>query len=502
MKPPFAHQVAGTAAVVAHPRYYLGDVMRLGKTRQAIDAAQVLWERGELDSVLVVAPGQIARSVWADLERGQIAEYTRVPANLTLVRADGVKSWANDLPRDRPALSWYVTNYELARRPERLEKLLPLCGPRTMLVLDEANAVKSPRSDQTKACWKMADRCGRVLLLSGTPNGDNPGDLYAPFKILDWKIVGCSDWFQFRAKYAKMGGFRRLCKVPETDPKTGRRVWKARRVPVQIVGWVNLEDLYDRTRPYILRRTLDEVFDLPPALDPVTVEVPLRPATWAIYRALRDQALTVLTSGERVTASQAGVLALRLSQLTSGLVRVDGDPVDAPRLFSDEKMVAVLEWHAARLNEDPLFRAVFWCRFRAEAERLAGHLACRVPTRLLYGDQTPDERAEAVQFLGPGSPERAAALVGIAKTGGIGLDLSGASTTAYVSNEYSHVVRAQADARVLGPNQRRPCAYFDFVATGPEGQKTVDHAVLRALQKKEDLATWGAARWAAELGEE
>jgi hypothetical protein len=129
----------------------------------------------------------------------------------------------------------------------------------------------------------------------------------------------------------------------------------------------------------------------------------------------------------------------------------------------------------------------------------------RMPTgavRLLYGGQTTEERAEAIALLGPGCADRPAALVGIAKTGGLGLDLSGASTTVFISNEYSLMVRDQASARVLGPNQKRPCAYFDLVATGPAGQKTVDHAVLKALRGKADLAGWGAARWAAELREE
>lgn len=105
-------------------------------------------------------------------------------------------------------------------------------------------------------------------------------------------------------------------------------------------------------------------------------------------------------------------------------------------------------------------------------------------------------------MLGPGCQDRPAALVGTAKTGGLGLDLSGASTTVYASNDYSLMTRTQSAARVLGPNQKRPCAYFDIVATGPAGQKTVDHTVLKSLHGKEDLAGWGAARWAAALKEE
>lgn len=496
MRPPFKHQTEGVRWLLGKPGALLADVMRLGKTRQAIDVAQELFlRRGEIDQVIVVAPGEIARSVWADPERGQIAEFTRVPSELTLIRADGTKSWASGGTVGQ-RLIWYVTNYELARRPERLEVLLTLATPRTLLILDEAVAVKSPTSKQTHAMYRLRQKCGRVLLLNGTPHGDNPGDLFAPFQIIDRRILECDNWYQFRAKYAKMGGFRRLVRRRGEDGK-----WKQRREPVQIVGWVNLDDLYARTAPYILRRTLDQVFDLPPALDPVTLEVPLSGASWERYKTLRASAILELEGGGRVTAEQAGVHVMRLSQLTSGFVGgVDGSP--EPVDVSSEKLDLILRWHAERLEEDPRFRVIFWCRFRHEAERLHAALTARCESRLLYGGQTPEERTAALRLLGPGCEDRAASLVGIARTGGLGLDLSGASTTVYVSNDYSNVVREQSAARTQGPNQKHPCAYFDLVATGPAGQKTVDHTVLKALRGKEDLASWGSAAWAAALREE
>lgn len=496
MKPPFKHQTEGVEWLLSHPHAVLGDVMRLGKTRQAIDLAQALFERKEIDSAIVVAPGEIARSVWADPEKGEIVKFTRVPVELTLIRATKTTTVMNEARWGKVPLSWYVTNYELARRPERLSALLGLASKRTLLILDEGVAVKSPTSKQTRAMYDLRQRCGRVVILNGTPSGDNPGDLYAPFKILDPAILGCSNWYQFQAKYAIMGGFRRLVKRRDEDGK-----WRKRREPVQIVGWTNLEDLYARTAPFILRRTLDQVFpDMPKALDPVSIEVPLSAESWRRYKQFRDTAILELESG-RVTAAQAGVLSLRLSQLTSGYVSgVNGD--DEPVDVSREKLDAVLRWHEERLEEDNRFRAILWCRFRYEAERLAAELAKRSETRLLYGGQTPEERTEAVRLLGPGCEDRAANLVGIARTGGLGLDLSGASTTGYVSNDYSFIVREQSEARPLGPNQKWPCAYFDWVATGPDGQRTVDHTVLKALRGKEDLASWGATAWAAALREE
>jgi len=493
---PFKHQTEGVAWILEHPRALLADEMRLGKTKQAIDAAQELFLAGKIDSVLVIAPGEVARSVWAS-EDGQIRANAYVPMRLDLIRSGKTTSWeynpnGGDTPKQ---LHFVVTNFELARRPERLKSLLASVTPRTFLVIDEAAAVNSPSSAQTKAVLALSKITERVLLLNGTPFGDSPGHLYSPFQILDPKIIGAGNWYGYLARFAIMGGFRKLRNV---RTETG---WRKKMEPVQIVGWTNLDTLYDKTRPFVLRRLMNQVFDMPPALDPVTLEVPLSSQVWSIYRDMRDDAILRLESGEVVTAAQAGVLIMRLAQITSGFVGgIDG--VDEPAAIGDEKLSAVLAWHEARLEEDPNFRVIFWCRFRLEAERLEEALRSRLgvdAVKLLYGGQSPEERSEAIRLLGPGCPDLPAALVGIARTGGLGLDLSGASTTVYVSNEYSLMVRQQSAARPLGPNQKRPCAYFDFVATGPQGQKTVDHTVIKSLRGKEDLAGWGASRWAQEL---
>jgi hypothetical protein len=120
---------------------------------------------------------------------------------------------------------------------------------------------------------------------------------------------------------------------------------------------------------------------------------------------------------------------------------------------------------------------------------------------LLVGGQNEADRASAVSLLAPagvwrGSRVRgASALVGTERTGGMGLDFSGASCAVHVSNGYSRMMRLQADARILGPHQGGTAAYFDVVAEGPAGQKTIDHVVLSALRDKRDLASITAREW-------
>ena len=483
MKPPFPHQTEGVARILATPRMLLADEMRLGKTRQAIDAAQQLWASGLVRRVLVLAPAPVI-PVWADPDSGQVMEYLTVPAEVTAIRAGEVRTWRSG---EAGGLEWYVSNYELMRRKDRFPTYARLCGPDTLLVLDESSCVKSPEAQQTRLAYELARKCGRVLLLNGTPYGDNPGDLYSQAKILSPDILGCTNWYQFQSRYAIMGGYRRLRRVLVEGK------WVQRREPVQVVGWTNLEDLYRRMAPYVLRRTMAQVFKtLPPRLDPVPIHVPLDAAAWQMYQAMKRDALVALADGTEVVAPQAAVKVMRLAQLTSGLL---GD-----QAVNDAKLGAVVEWHNDQMAQRPDFRVIYWCRFRLEAERLAAALSPVCATRLLYGSQKPEERSAALALLGPGCDRtKPAALVGVARTGGMGLDLSGAATVVFVSNEYSLLVREQAEARPLGPNQLEACAYFDVVAQGPKGQRTIDHAVLEAHHTKQDLAAWTAREWVKAL---
>jgi hypothetical protein len=52
------------------------------------------------------------------------------------------------------------------------------------------------------------------------------------------------------------------------------------------------------------------------------------------------------------------------------------------------------------------------------------------------------------------------------------------------------------------PGQKYPVSYFDVVATGPQGQKTIDHTIQKALRNKLDIAKWTTGAWVSALLEE
>lgn len=503
---PRAHQKDGVRALLQHPHFALMDQVGAGKSKQVIDAAQLLFEAGIIDTVVVTCPA-FARGVWSnpDPALGEVAKHSwpSVPFDCreySVLHPDLHKQrgvWGN---YDRAALRlrWIVSNYEYLRREERLAPLLELIQhDRFLLVCDEAWALKDHSTAQWKAVNKIRQHCQRIVLLNGTPVADDPLDLYAQMRLLHPGILstryinkyGKEAWtgyVQFRARYA-------ILKPNVSFPL--------------VTGWQNLEELREKVSPYVLCRQTRDCFDLPPILDPILIEAKLTDATWAIYKQMRDDMVAWLDTGEASVAGQAIVRSLRLLQITSGFlggILPEGDiNAAAIREIGYEKLDAVIEW-LQRLKPQP-HRLLVWAVFRAEierAQRVFEALSSR-EVHKLYGQQPTAERQAAIRALSPEvQPERPVIVFGNAEAGGAALNLAGASLAITLSRNPKLRVYLQARGRIDRPGQTEPIRYADVVATGPRQQRTIDHHILSALRSKESVAEWTTATWRRKLLEE
>lgn len=528
--------------------FALLDEVGAGKTKQVVDAGQILYLQQQIDTVIPLVPG-FARSTWAssDPMLGEVAKHAwaSVP---NIVHEFHAKY--DELDFSASGLHWIVSNYEFIRRPERLDALIrQLKGRRTWLVIDESWCVKA-NSLQTRAVLKLRNkRADRVTILNGTPLSDGkPLDLFYQFAILDPGIIGCKNKTHFRSKYCIMGGF------------AGRNV----------VDYKNLEELNARIAPYVLSRRTRDCFDLPPMLPPVTIEAKLDEPTWKLYREMRDDLVTWF-DGQASVSKQAIVKILRLEQITSGylggledvdptnsigfhsggaspnqaavmpttqpmpqwLRRIHGIPDEDPTVRSQapaqspqavagsvqcagpaqqslatvtreigrEKLDAFLFWLKTLEPLPP--QLLVWCRFRLELERVTKELERFYPQVLqLKGGQAPEDRAAAKALLAPGGLPRRGAVVGNQKAGGASLNFSAANIAVYMSNSPALIERTQSIGRIERPGATQPMLIVDVVATGPKGQKTINHHTLKALRAKEDMARYTVAEWRRILKEE
>jgi hypothetical protein len=482
--PRLPHQVVDTRTLLERPAFALWHDVGLMKSRICIDAVCELFRRGEIDALIAVAPAY-ARSVWAsnDPLTGEMVKWADVSFTITEYCARTPK-----LPKPAPGLAVVATNYEILRGKRHLQALVKwAAGRRTYLILDESWMVQHHTAQQTRAAYLLRQACDRVTLLNGTPGP--PDKTFAQFQILGSHILEVKNWFHFRAKYCVMGV------DTEHDPYGSKK----------IVGYQRMDDFERRTAPYCLRREQKDCLNLPELLPPVTIEARLTPKTWALYKQMRDEFVAWLDTGEAAVARQAGTKAIRMAQMLSGFVggvEADGDdgpPTSTVREIGREKLDAVMDFIAAH----ELQKTVFWCRFIPEMDRLARTLAeCGRTVYQLRGGQKPHDRDQAKKAFAPGaSDDPAAALVGHPAAGGAGLNLSSAAIHVFFSLPFSDRVYKQAFGRVQRPGQVRRVLTCHVVAVGPNGQQTLDHRVVKALQEQSDVAAWTAAMWREALAE-
>lgn len=527
---PYAHQIVGTEWLTEFVDpdtgrnlpgcHFLADDMRLGKTKQVIDAACHLYQNNEIDQVLVVAPAPV-RSVWFDEDLGELKKHLWEEIPHTIVEYHNSReAWGNWKPDSR-SLRWLITNYEFVGYDVKkvhgewvgwhLDPLLRIIDHRTWLILDESSWIKSFNAKRTKACIALRSRCRGVVLLNGTPISQSPGDMFAQAFIMDPRILGCENPYQFRAHYAKMKPMRAY----------GRHFQK-------VTGWTNLSELQQRMKPYMMRRLRSECLDLPPKLDPVTMTVTLDGTTWKRYQELREDMITWLNENKSVSGAQAAVRVMRLAQLTAGFLGGIEEEVPCPcdgkiencqdcggsgfrvvkqhepQEVSREKLDFVLGWVKQRLEEEPEFRMLIWCRFRPEIARLGRELLSHFPQiriAQIHGGQKKEVRNEALRLMHPEAPPYSgpAILVGTIGTGSVGLNMAGAHEVVYASNGNSLFHRKQSEDRPHGPGQTQPVSYHDIIAEGPKGQRTIDHTIVKALHDRDEIAEWTASAWVTKL---
>lgn len=514
---PFEHQVEGVQRLANSPAFLLADEMGAGKTKQAIDASQVLFMEKEVRRVIVLAPNAVC-GVWFDKELGELAKHlwSTVPTRVT--RFHNVMRlwyWGQEPQRfegKKPGdfMQWTIANYDYVRREEHLPKLLKACTPDTLLILDESSAIKNWKAVQTEAAMALREHCGRVWLLNGTPIANSPADLFSQAEIMDPDIFGCSNFFHYRARYAIMGGFK------------GR----------QVVGWQDIDDIQRRMAPYVLRRLKKDCLDLPEKLEPVSLEVPLKESTWKHYKSMRDELCSWLNDHAVATAAQAIVKVLRLAQITSGFVggietlslddmdpgapRPDWLPLSSSvpepdisssdiRWLGTEKLDFFLQWLNERLEEDRDFRVVTWCRFQAELHRAVEwtRKKHKFPVDAIVGGQKKEERAAGERLFHPdGGLVGPGVLFGTKSAGGVGKNFTAAHTILTMSDDFSLFYKLQSDDRIHRIGQTHAVSYFNLLATGPKGQKTIDHTIAIANQRKLDVATMTTSAWVSVLQEE
>lgn len=284
---PFAHQVTTAEFLTTHPRCYVFSSPGTGKTSAAAWAADYLMREGRIKRVLVVCPVSIMETAWR-------ADLFRTVMHRTVAIAQGTRTQRQKVVQGN--YEFVIINFDGVKvvTPELQ------AGGFDLIIVDEANAVKSVTTDRWKCLASLLTPNTRMWLMTGTPASQSPLDAYGLARLVNPSAV---------PKF--FGAFRDKVMIKLTQYK-----WVPRQDAQQIV--------YDILQPAI-RFTKEECLDLPDLLY-TTREVPMTAQQTKYYEALRKEMMTI-AAGEEITAVNAAAMLNKLLQVASGCVFTDNKDV-------------------------------------------------------------------------------------------------------------------------------------------------------------------------------
>ena len=416
----------------------LGDDMGLGKTLQTLAHLLLEKESGRLaQPALAVMPTSLVPN-WLD-EAQRFAPDLRVLA----LHGPGRSKHFSSLQE----YDLILTTYALV--PRDLEHLRALHW--SLLILDEAQNIKSSTSKAAQAVCEL--QAGQPLCLTGTPMENNLGELWSLFHFLMPGWLG--DLKRFNQDY---------------------------RTPIERHGDVErMAHLASRIRPFLLRRTKEQVATELPAKTEMIHWVELSDAQRDTYEAVRvamDKKVRDEIARNGASRSQIVILdaLLKLRQVCCDLRLVKG--VEAKGNLADKgKLGSLMEMLDELLSEGR--RVLLFSQFTSMLALIETELGKRnIRYSLLTGD-TRDRRTPVRQFQ---NGESEVFLISL-KAGGTGLNLTAADTVIHYDPWWNPASENQATDRAYRIGQDKPVFVFKLITRG-----TVEEKIQQLQQEKAALA--------------
>ena len=280
---PFDHQRTTAEFLTLHPRCFVFNEAGTGKTSAAAWAADYLMTQGKVHRVLIVCPVSIMETAWR-------SDLFRTVMHRTVAIAQGTKKQRKAVVEGQ--FEFVIINFDGVKVvSDELAK-----GGFDLIIVDEANAVKSVQTDRWKYLASLMKANTRMWLMTGTPASQSPLDAYGLAKLVNPDSVP-----RF------FGSFRDKVMLKLTQYK-----W---------VPKVDSKDTVHRILQPAIRFTKEECLDLPDLLY-TTREAPLTAQQSKYYEAIKKQMMTV-AAGEEITATNAAAMLNKLLQISQGAAYTD-----------------------------------------------------------------------------------------------------------------------------------------------------------------------------------
>ena len=457
---PYAHQLTALEKSWNKENFAYFMEMGTGKTKVLIDNVAMLYDKGKIDSALIIAPKGVVKTWYEQELPTHLPDHIENVSvlwqpNITKTQQEKLES----LFEIETALHILVMNVEALSTDKGVKFATKFINShKTLMAIDESTTIKTPTARRTKNIIKIGLNAKYKRIMTGSPITKNPLDLYTQCEFLDPWLLDFSSYYAFRNRYAEM----------KTMHVHGRSI--------QVVDkFQNLGELSDTVKQFSYRVLKEDCLDLPPKVF-IKRHVTLTADQQRIYKQMKDQALAVL-NGKVTTTMTVLTQLMRLHQITCGYVAADDGTTQHVESNRLNELMSILE--------DTEGKVIIWANYQLSVgEIIQKIIKVYGPDSYVhyYGLTPQEDRQDFIRKFQ--NDPKCRFIIGTPQTGGYGITLTQANTVIYYSNGYDLEKRLQSEDRAHRIGQKKTVTYIDLIA-----EDTIDEKIVEALRKKIDIAS-------------
>jgi SNF2 family DNA or RNA helicase len=457
---PYKHQLTALEKSWHKENFAYFMEMGTGKTKVLIDNLAMLYDKGKVDGVIIVAPKGVVKT-WYEQELP-----THLPdhiENVTVLWQPNITKKQQEkletLYEIGTALHILIMNVEALSTDKGVKFARKfLASHRSMMAIDESTTIKNPSAKRTKNIISLGKHAKYRRIMTGSPITKNPLDLYTQCEFLDPWLLDFASYYAFRNRYAEM----------KTMHIRGRSI--------QVVhAFQNLSELSDKVKDFSYRVLKEDCLDLPPKTF-MKRHVSLTTDQKKIYEQMKKQAMAVLNG--KVTSTMTVLTQLmRLHQITCGHFTADDGSTQAVESNRLNELMSVLD--------ETEGKAIIWANYQLSVGEIIQKIIKEYGEDSYvhyYGLTSQEERQDNIRKFQ--NDPKCRFLIGTPQTGGYGITLTQANTVIYYSNSYDLEKRLQSEDRAHRIGQQKNVTYIDLIA-----EDTVDEKIVKALRNKINIAS-------------
>jgi SNF2 family DNA or RNA helicase len=361
-----------------------------------------------------------------------------------------------------------VTNYESFDN-EVFTSMVSKWRPH-VIVCDELHRLKNYKSKRAKTIVSIRPFADVGLGLTGSSILNSPMDLFMQWKFLDNGKTFGSNFFNFRNKYffdanARWAG--RPGYFPKWDP-----------IP-ELFG-----ELSEKIQYNSIRVVKSECMDLPPFIVE-TIKLQMGAKQRKAYEQMQKDFIAFIETGGEVLSVSVAQLALtkalRLMQIASGFVSIEGAENGEGVVFGDNPKLDALE---KIIEDNPEAKIIVWCSYKANYKAIGERLdKIKIPHVFITGEQNAEEKQAAIDAFQ--NDPKIRVTVNNRKAGGIGINLTSASISVVFSRNFSLEEEIQSDGRNYrgGSQIHEKITKINLVM-----EDTIEEQIIEALSNKSNIS--------------